>query len=370
MLDTAALYGRLGPDGGDSQVVDLLRRTHTSLRKADQDWRRLRSEVGGPVYNMPLARMTVLYDHWLSSLWWQLALVFTDAMLIQHDGAMPPEMYRIADILCDNAADHVRHTAQIFATYNDTGRPPLAQTAGLPPLVSNRLTYLGVWDAANEIVGQVNDDWHTITTLGVPSRMEQVHAGITKVVHASALAAATLRADWASTTMADNRMALAKQLWEHATKMFVVGQQLWAPYLVGAAFKQALQKEKNLDELDLGFDPWVLTDPRKRTQLDATAARELVRFWESVANRDAVPALVQQMDEALRSGALRRRTTNGCDTVPWQSRFLVIRPITLGGVQFQPRQTCAYFPANRGTTTIEIRRAGAVRGTLELMGQT
>jgi hypothetical protein len=364
MLVVAEMYGRLGPDGGgDQHVADLLKRTYTKLREADEAWRELRSSLGSSVYAMPLPQMTTLYNHWLSSLLWQVALVFTDGVVALAETQLHPGIYHIADTLCDDAAAQTRRTKTI--------KPVLAQLADMPHLPNNTMTYLGVWDACNEIINQVGDDLETITKLGVPSRMADIHVATVKVIQTQVSAANALRDDWESTTMAENRMQLTQELLTHTAEVFAAGQQLWAPYMVGQKFKEAVQKEKGFDELNLGFDPWILADPRRKVQADALKLKELMGFWESVTNRDAVPALVGEVDDARRSGKIRRRTDHGYTTAPWQSQFLVVRPVTLGGVAFQPGHLCAYYPARKGTeVNVEIRRAGTVRNIMELLGQS
>ncbi len=370
MSGAAEMYGRLGPDlGGDQHVADLLRRTYTKLREADEDWRTLRAGLGSSVYAMPLTQMTALYNQWLSSLLWQVALVFTDGVVSQllsrRAGVeeLPEEVYRVADALCDDAAARARRTKTV--------KPVLAQLADMPALPNNTMTYRGVWDACNEIIDQVGEDLDVVTGLGVPSRMADIHAALAKNIQIRLPAVKALRDDWESTTMAENRMELTKELLAHADEIFWAGQQLWAPYM-GEKFKEAVQKEKGFDELGLGFDPWILTDPRRKAQVQANASKtkELIGFWESITNRDAVLALVGDVESALRSKAIRRRTEKGYTTAPWQSQFLVVHPVTLGGVAFQPCQLAAYYPAHKGTEgAIEIRRAGTVRNILELLGQ-
>jgi hypothetical protein len=312
---------------------------------------------------MSLPQMTALYNGWLSSLLWQAALVFTDGVIVLHDSEteLPEEVYDVADGLCDDAAAQTRRTK--------SSKPVLAQLADMPHLPNNAATYLGVWDACNEIIDQVGDDLEVITGLGVPVRMAGIHAATAKVIQTRLTAAKALRDDWESTTMAENRMELTQELLTHTKETFKAGQQLWAPYMVGPKFKEAAQKEKGFDELNLGFDPWILTDPRKKAQA-STSTNELTGFWESVTNRDAVPTLASEVEGSLRSGKIRCRTGRGYTTVPWQSQFLVVRPITLGGVAFQPGHLCAYYPDRKGMeVTIEIRRAGTVRNILELLGQ-
>jgi len=368
MREAAVMYGRLGPDysGGDPHVADLLKRTYTKLREVDEG----RQVLSGPVYTMPLPQMTTLYNQWIASLLWQVALVFTDGVIQLHynEPELPQEIYNAADTLCDDAARATRQTTLVQARYAETGRAPLSQQRYLPQLPNNKMTYLGVWNACNEIINQVSEDLDMLTKLGVPARMAGIHAALTKVITTHATAAKALRADWQSTTMADNRTELTQELLTHTAAIFEAGQQLWAPYLVGQKFKEAIQKQKGPDELDLGFDPWILTDPRRK---DVTKLTELIGFWESVTNRDAVPALAGEVEAARRSGAIRWRTNRGYTTIPWQSQFLVVRPVKLGGSVFEPGQLCAYYPARKGAeVTVEVRRAGAVRGILELLGAT
>ena len=366
MLGAAELYGRLGPDsGGDPHVADLLKRTYTKLREVDESWQKLRSELKSSVYTMPLPQMTMLYNNWLSSLLWQVALVFTDGVItLYSESALPEEVYRVADALCDDAAAQTRRTKSI--------KPVLAQLAEMPRLPNNVLTYSGVWDACNEIVDQISDDFDTINQFVFPSRMVDIHTATAKVIQTHLPAVKALRDDWNSTTTADNRMQLTKELLTHTAEIFKAGQQLWAPYMVGEKFKEAIQKEKSLDELGLGFDPWILTDPRRKAQVQANAVKvkELIGFWESVTERDPMETLVSEVDNALRSGKIRRRTVCGYTTAPWQSQFLVVRPVTLGGVAFQPCHLCAYYPHHKftGEVAIEMRRMGVVRSIPELLG--
>ena len=171
--------------------------------------------------------------------------------------------------------------------------------------------------------------------------------------------------------MMDNKCDLLTELDKHSREILEIGQKLWAPYHIGHEFTEALKRQPTLEELSVEFDPWVLTDPQKRKEVEGRqeAAKQLSNFWGSLADRDAVLALAQQVDEALGKKVLRRRANY--EQAPWPSQFLVRSPITFGTRNFEPGQLCSYYVGQdaAGQTVVEMRRSGRLNTILELMGQ-
>ena len=181
-----------------------------------------------------------------------------------------------------------------------------------------------------------------------------------------------LRKDFYATKIAQNGIDLLRAAREHVEALFELGQKLWAPFLHGPAYTQALRRRLTLGELNLGFDPWILTDAQQRTEHQGTNSETLlVEFWSGVKNPAQIAQLGSEILSLKQKGAIRRRYGRGYATPPWPSQFLVRESITIGGRQYKPGDLIAFFTRTLSASEVyvEIRKTGHLVKPLDLLGQ-
>jgi hypothetical protein len=372
----AQMLGRQGPTGGDPLVAELLRRTYDGTRDATKRFEQAKIDfVPGQtsVYGIPFPQMTLLQSYWIALVYWEMATAYTDGVITTYfnEAELPRNIYDYGDSFCDVASSLGRDVIKLASEYADRGKIPTSPVLIVDAMDITEMTVLGQWKANLAIVDRVLKDMRFISQKPVPKRMVGVHDALEREMKLHTDVIASLKRDFAMTSMLDNKCELTIELDKHAREALQIGQKLWAPYNIGSAFMEALKRQPTLAELSEEFDPWTLTDPQKRVEVEKLPQTEaaLVKFWESIADRSAVMALAQQVNDALKRKVLRQRSNY--PQVPWPSQFLVRSPISFGGRDFETGHLCSYFVTENdtGQTIVEMRKSGRLTKTLELMGQ-
>jgi len=170
----------------------------------------------------------------------------------------------------------------------------------------------------------------------------------------------------------DNQLEIIRDAQPLAHALFELGQRLWAPYLLGQTYVEALRYKPTPEDLGVG-DPWVLTDPlQKQAHAHNPASQEeLTKFWSSLADPAAALQLHQQIEEAVRQDRIRLRHGKGYKTVPWPAQYLVRYPVSFGGRKFASGELIAFYAEQVSETAVhlDVRRTGRVTTLLELLGQ-
>lgn len=375
----APLFGRQGPAaGGDPQVAELLKRTVENQYKATYEFDglvdRLQTMATTP-WTAPLSTMAVTHSRWLSSILWQAASAYLDNVVVcyQEEGLLPAKVYEECDSLCDLAGSMTMQAIRLQSELDNGSRPPNASLVSLPDLSIAGAGYVGVWGVFETINLQVVTDFLLIEKLGIAKQMQDVYQTAKAALKPKADVFVYLESSWASTTSVENRKQLVREALPVVSEIFTIGQQLWAPYLLGEVYRTALKYKPTLDDLELGFDPWCWTDidqKRKRAS-DKASQEELTQFWESIADPAAAYQLSEQLRAALLTDRIRWRTGKSYNVPPWPSQFLVRYPIQLGARTFASGDLIGLFIAedDSGKRVAEVRRTGHVTNILELLGQ-
>lgn len=379
MSGIAQVYGREGLTTiGDPHVAELLTRTVEGQTQAidafDAQIQSL-STANSTIWELPISALTLLHSHWLAAMLWQMSTCFLDGVVetYQTDETIPEKAYAQGDALCDYADEAMLRSVQANAESSMGTRPLNAQLVDFPDLKLRLEDFAGVWCACRCVIEQVQDDLKVIEHYGIPSRMQALHQEVVKQLQPQLMVFEQLNKSWEATTTSNNSVQVLKKAVPIAKLVFAIGQKLWAPYLLGNVYKEALTRQPTLNELELGFDPWLLTDPLQKEikQKSNESLKQLTDFWTNVANPAAAVQLSNQLEEALRTDRIRRRYGRGYGNIPWQSQFQVRFPVQIGEKTFKPGQLIAFYPSDDGTGKLQLEMKGTGRLThiLDLLGQ-
>ncbi len=379
MSGIAQVYGREGLITiGDPHVAELLTRTVEGQTQAidafDAQIQGL-STANSTIWELPISALTLLHSHWLAAMLWQMSTCFLDGAVetYQTDEAMPKKAYEQGDRLCDYADEAMLHCVQAIAESKMGTRPLNATLVDFPDLKLRLEDFAGVWCACRCVIEQVQDDLAVIEHYGISSRMQALHQEVVRQLQPQLVMFEQLSKSWEATTTTNNSVQVLKKAVPIARLVFAIGQKLWAPYLLGNVYKEALTRQPTLNELELGFDPWLLTDPLQKEikQKSNESTQQLTDFWTSVANPAAAVQLSNQLEEALRTDRIRRRHGRGYQSIPWQSQFLVRYPVQIGQKSFKPGQLITLYPSDdgNGKYRLEMKGSGRLAQILDLLGQ-
>ena len=324
-------------------------------------------------WSLPTGKLTIAHQWWLVSAYWQVAAAFLDGVLdLDKDKHfLSPDIYAACERLIQTAEDAnlqaVRDRSKL-----DVGLPvPRAPLQSLPDLLINDKTYLGAWQALEAVATQVRIDQDRVVSLTVPKRFTAVFKTLVGVAQPNLAEFEQLQQHWLAASDASARLTFAQRAVGPAKELFAAGQQYVAPHLIGRLYDESKQATPALDELELGFDPWILADPEQRParQQDKADVASLIDFWRKVERAEAV-TLHQHLDDALRRDRVRRRAGRGYDALPWSAQYLVRFPLTFGGRRFKAGDLIVYYLVQRSANDwrVEIRRTGRVNRPLELLG--
>lgn len=378
MLNVPLLYGPKGFEtGGDEYAAEILRRTVDGQPSAaaafDHRVRQLRA--GGSLVAGDLSTLILAHTEWVSLMLWQMATCYLDACLSgpnASDVDFATHVYPNGDALCDAAAQWSRAAVKASSEITHGGKTRPSRECVLPSFKVRNQTLFGVWAVYDLVTNQVDGDVAFFAREGnIPLRLRNLYRNISKEVRLHVSVMRELRKDFATTMIAQNKIDILNEARSHVETLFSLGQQQWAPFLLGGRYTEALRRPLALDELELGFDPWVLTDPLKKRdqQGNSDCQAELAAFWSSVKDPQSLNRLALDIATLRRNDSIRRRTGRGYSIVPWPSQFMVRKSFTLCGRQFEPGDLIAYFARTRGDITeVDVRKTGKLTKPLHLLG--
>ncbi len=375
-----APYGHNGRDGGgDEHVIELLERTVTGQADATSAYdlriEQLRSSGTSP-YSLDDATMAALRAQWTASLFWMMTTSFLDGVILQEEstsGELSKKQYNVIDSLCDSATEATMQAIDVSATAEHKGKVTVKLPFEIPLRSATSGTYNGIWAYCVTVIATVGQLLEQHSTIGIPVRMRELHETMTVAYTKQHQVFTYLVKQWHAAKTKQSKLQSAEQALQIANDVFVIGIKLTAPAAHGGEFVMAQKRKLRPDELDLGFDQWILTDPNLVTakQNDPTAVQQLAEFWESVSAPQTLLALRQEVDHALATRFVRRRTGRGyASIVPWPSQFLVVKTWTVSGTQFELGDLVSFYPerSSDGKTAVSIRKTGRIKRPFDLLG--
>jgi hypothetical protein len=364
MSGITAPYGRLGTQaGGDPRVTELLKRSvdgqygAMSLFEATLASLKSRELV---LWTAPVAELTFLNVQWLSLVAWEQATAFLDALVLT-DSEFSDSSNRQTDQLCDSAAALSVRAIGMQTEISQGRRPGNTKLTPYLATPGNAANVTAVWSAIEAVYDRVTADLTTVKQAGIPPRMQKVYRQLWDSFEPKAKVFAYLQSQWRATADAQNRIQLVRQAVPLAEVFFGVGQQLWTPYLAGPAYVNIIRNQPLFAQLNLPFDPWILTDPAQVDQrvTDQQSCRQLIDFWSTVANPLAVKPLQEQINEALDAGQLTVQTARTFKIAPWHPHYAVNQDVVIGSQSIPAGKTFTFYPRTvEGKRILEIRVAG------------
>lgn len=382
MDEITAPYGYNGRNGGgDTHVTELLARSVDGQADATGSYdlriEQLRASGASP-YGLDDSNMAALRVQWTASLFWMMCTSFLDGIIVQRhaqgESSLSSGQYRTADELCDAATETIMLAIQASATADNKAPVKLKLPIKLPLNEVSAKTSNGVWASCATVIAEVGLLIEQHQAIGIPVRMMELHASMTSAYAQQVQVFNYLNKQWLAAQTSQSKEQAAKQLLDIADEVFKIGLKLTSPALHGREFVLAQKRKLRPDELDLGFDQWILTDPIlvADKQKDQTAVMQLAEFWESVSDPQAALTLYQEMSHAVANRFVRRRTGRGyANIVPWPSQFMAIKPWKVSGTQFEVGDLMSFYPrrTSDGTTIVEIRKTGKIKRPFDLLGQ-
>lgn len=378
MSGLTPLYGREGQTaGGDPKVAELLKRTVTGQYQATTAFDALATSLttdGKTPWTAPVPTMSITHSRWLSAMLWQAATSYLDGVVNDfiNESELPLDAYKECDSLCDQATAMTRRAIQLQSEMDQGTRPTNVTYEPTPYLHGEGIGYAGAWRAFEALYLQVRADLMIIEGLELPRQMKPVLQEMRKIFKPKVDVFEYLQSNWSSAISRDNRVEIVREARPLAEALFKLGQAIWAPYLIGPVYAEALRYKPTLEDLGIS-DPWALTDPKQKEVHSPSkdSQEELKKFWESLAEPAAVLVLQQQLQEAIQQRRIRRRTGRGYPTVPWPSQYLVRSPLTFGTRSFNTGDLIALYSSTdeSGRITVEVRKTGRATSAFELLGQ-
>ncbi len=357
---------RFGAADDASSVPALRARINDNMHAANREFTNFIAEVradGKHPWTEPMSTMTMAHGRWVSHMLWLMAFGYFNSVVHTHQGneSLSAGAERACAAMCDAATDWSVHIVHMQNELDRGIKPLLSPSLDLYVPDSPQDAYEGIWSICDTINYEVFISLERFKELGsVPERFQCVYVELLARYNANVPSVLRFRERYDTDKSAYNRRQVIASMLDLMRAEFAIGQGLWAPYLLGQGFAEVLRRQKTLDGLDLGFDPWILTDPDQRVQhaSDATSRRELYEFWKSIANPAAAYQVNQQLSDALRARRIRRRTGHGHMTVPWQSNFLVRIPTQFGQRMFQAGDQIVLYASQDdvGRSVLDVRR--------------
>lgn len=330
--------------------------------------------AGAVPWTAPLPLMTVMHGFWLVSVHRQMIQQYTDAAIkmLPRKNAVPPEVTSFIQDYVARIDDLELATVRLESQHAQGLKLRLAEPVPLPTFLNSHSLSFAVWNAYSVLHQQLRLDEVRIAKLGVPRHFEAIQKEFKDLLIPTYRQFDVVRERLSDNPTVQEYDEAIKDVRPLADLYFTAGQGLWAPYLLGNSYRDAMRYKPTLDDLNFGFDVWCLTDPaelKKRTTDDASR-QTLYEFWKKVKRPVEAARLQAELAEALKTRRLRRQTNKQHSEVPWQSLYLVRFPITFSGREFASGDQIVIFPKETpGGYELEVRRNGRLTHPLDLLGQ-
>lgn len=372
------LYGPHGLEAsGDPYVAEVLKRTISEQPPATKafDMHILNLQTSGQLVQTALPDLTIIHQVWMAAILWQMATCYLDAMVLSCDDSgedFSKIGYKDADMLCDMASDWGRDASKSKALATTGSKVRISQLLEMPNISANKLAVEAVWAIYGLVINQLGRDLLLFENSAIPARFKSLYEEALKQVRTNLVMLHNLQKAYANAMIIQNKFEVIGKAKPLVEELFELGQKLWAPFLWGPKYSEAMRRPLEIGEMNLGFDPWILTDTEvaKIMRQQASAKTELAEFWVSVTNVEDVRKIVAELADARRRKAYRIRTGRAYNAVPWASQLLVRKAITIGGRSFNPGELITVFVRPNGDkNSVEIRKTGKLTNPLDLLGQ-
>lgn len=368
MLRNTDCYGIQGLHASSGpHITALLGRTTDGLTKAMTafDASLARIKDGGFVpWTAPGGEMTLLHAQWVSWLTWQWATVVTDAAVVEADhDDVDDASYALVLKYCADAADQsVKAMQMADALVRSSKRPGNAALVS-PCLHMNAVLVGATWTLLESTYDRVCADLALIRNLGIPARFTSVFDALVETLRPQAEVFAYHQDQWHMSLDLPSRRQILQDALRLLPEFYKIGQQLWAPYLLGRTFIDVLRTSIVFDTYNLGIDPWIVTDPAEATKRAAErdSCVAVAEFWKAVAEPRSVVVLQNLINDAIALDQVARLPGKSYHIPPWHGQYRALEQVTLGNFQCDKDTIFAInFRGAKGQRTAEIRATGMV----------
>ena len=346
-------------------MTALIGRTTDGLSKAmatfDTSFARIKS--GGFVpWTASAGEMTLLHAQWVASVTWQWATILTDAVVLNEQGDDISDVaYSLVLKYCSDAADQSVKAMQMANALIRDGKRP-ANTAVLPPKLYINAAFLEpTWALVEATASRVFADLAQIRRLGIPERFKFVYTALEQAAHPLATIYGFYQDQWRVSPDTKSRREILKDALKLIPEFYKIGQQIWAPYLMGSVFVDILRSAAIFDKYNLDVAPWVITNPTETTNRsnDKESCIALAEFWKTISDPRSVVALQELINDAIDIGSVKRVEGSAYRIVPWHDQYQALEPITLGAFQCDKGTLFAInIRGPQGQRTAELRKTG------------
>jgi hypothetical protein len=253
----------------------------------------------------------------------------------------------------------------------EQGKKPgmLRQADALPTISVSEANCDAVWAAYEAIYRRVRADLFRLTQIGVPGAMQKVHTLLTASFQPKEKVFVYVQRQWYAAMTYENKVQIVRDVLPVVQHLYAVGQQIWTPYLLGREYTDIVRTQTQstaiLGPLNLGFDPWILTDPdliQQKVSVSATC-QELAKFWQSVGTPSAAKALQDEITTAVHMGQAALVKGKGFKIAPWMPQYSASVEVTISGQTFQPGDLFSVYPQGGadGKRVIAVRKTGRLQ---------
>lgn len=313
------------------------------------------------------------HEWWLVMMHWLMATtMFYASPTAGKDGRqVNRDVYDIVMSLCNNAEAFTNNAVKHESRLDSVDQLPRSRLVDLPPMTINRDTVEGVWAVIYATYTRTEEDLQRFGSDTLPKRFVTLAQELKQAATQNQRMLVEYNIQWSQVQSVDEKIRIAQAALAHARALFVNAQQWLVPAMLGRPYELALYKKPSLEELDIAFDPWVLTAPMqaKKRRNQTADQQQLADFWTALPTTGEAYQISIQLKEAVRKRRIRT-TTVSYDYVPWPSQYLVRFPVTFGPRTFQCGDLIGVFVNfDDKDHPVQVRKTGRVNTIAGLLGQ-
>lgn len=297
------------------------------------------------IWTVPGHMQSVALGWWLTLVYWQWANRYFEGVAEVSERAAATHAVRQCETLCTLAEDLTVQAIRNQSNAEIGSKVNLIATQPFPNLALDMETYVSVWGVCEATYLQVQTDLSRILRTQFPKRFEPVLRELLNAAHPNLALFEHYQRNWMSSTSSSAQLDIVRRALEPVRILFEVGQRFWAPYLLGQVYTTCLEKKLTLEDLELGFDPWSITDQKARAKLQADPAsvQGIVTFWSTNPAPRHTYQLQQEIMAAREQGKIRNMDHRPFPYAPWVSTWVAWTNVTIGGVTLRAGDLFALY---------------------------
>lgn len=372
MTDSSGWRWRRGTPTGDASAVNSLRGRvgvglSSQLRASDYLSDLMREVMLGakPFWTTPADVQSVALSWWQTLLYWQWAERYLAYIPQDERQNTPTVCLQAVEMLCNRAESATVDAISAQSQQEVQVQLSRAASQPFPDFVVDEVTCESVWAVCETTYQQVGTDLKQVMMSPAQARFKPVLLLLQQRLHPSLRLMEHYQGVWLTAATRSAKVAIVQRAVESVRTLFQAGQLLWGLYLLGDAYTAALHQKVTLEDLELGFDPLILTDPDVREYVMAHEAMrdQLAGMWAAISDPSSVLALQREILAAREHGSIRLMDGSTLDYCPWVPVWVAWRSVTIGGLALNFGDMFALYAGmnGEGRFVCEIQMAGELR---------